>query len=375
MGEFSFLSRNYIFRHNRYFVLFALFFSLIYFISTLNCKEIGSPGKKVLVLFCGGTIVMEEKGDGSLNVPEDKDSAIEILRNIEPRLFRIADYDIEYIANIDSTNITPVEWDKILFAIKRNYKKYDGFVITHGTDTMAYTASALSIAIKGLGKPVVLTGAQIPGSKMESDARRNLVNAFRVAVMDIAGVFIVFDERIILGSRGTKASESRLDAFQSVNGEDAGEIKIEIKVKDWVKKRIREEHDIEIEPGFESDIFVYTLSPGCDPSDLEFLLQNEKIKGIIIRGYGTGNIPYGFEGFFKKAKERGLPVIVTSQCLHGRTMMDIYDVGRKILELGGIEGYDQSLETLCVKLMWGLKHCPERIKEVVHKNFSGELSI
>lgn len=367
--------RGIILRHYKFFILFPIFCFFISNQSIILGKDIGPSGKKVLVIFCGGTIVMEEKEDGSLNVPENKDTAIEILKNIEPRLTQIGDYDIEFIANIDSTNITPAEWDRILYAIKKNYKSYDGFVITHGTDTMAYTASALSIAIKGLGKPIVLTGAQIPGSKMESDARRNLVNAFRVAVMDISGVFIVFDERIILGSRATKASESRLDAFQSVNGEDAGEIKIEIKIKEWVKKRVKEEHDIEVEPGFESDIFVYTLSPGCDPSDLEFLLQNQKIKGIVIRGYGTGNIPYGFEGFFRKAREKGLPVIVTSQCLHGKTMMSVYDVGKRILELGGIEGYDQSLETLCVKLMWALRHCPDKVKEVIHKNFTGEIVI
>lgn len=322
--------------------------------------------KRVLVLFCGGTIVMEEKPDGSLAVPEDKDSAIEILKNCEPKLATIADYDIEFIANIDSTNIVPPDWDKILLKIKEKYGDYDGFVITHGTDTMAYTAAALSVAITGLGKPVVLTGSQIPGGRIESDARRNLVNAFRLATMDVAGVFIVFDERIILGSRATKASESKLDAFQSVNSEDAGEITIDIRIKDWVKKRIKEPHDITVRLGFEPNIFIYTLSPGCDPSHLESLLENEKIKGIIIRAYGTGNIPYGFEVFFKKASLRKLPVIVTSQCLHGKTLMHLYEVGRKALELGAIEGHEQSLEILCAKLMWGLRHCPDRIEELIN---------
>ena len=225
---------------------------------------------------------MEEKEDGSLAVPDSQDSAISILQNVEPRLSTIADYDIEFIANIDSTNITPADWDKMLYQIKAKYQDYDGFVITHGTDTMAYTASALSLAIIGLGKPVVLTGSQIPGEKIESDARRNLVNAFRVAIMDISGVFIVFDERIILGSRASKASESKLDAFLSVNSEDAGEIAIDIKIKDWVKKRNREPHQVEIRPGFEPNIFVYTLSPGCDPHGLELLLADQKLKGLII---------------------------------------------------------------------------------------------
>ncbi|MGC8746995.1 MAG: asparaginase, partial [Candidatus Saccharicenans sp.] len=287
--------------------------------------------------------------------------------NVEPRLSTIADYDIEFIANIDSTNLTPEDWDRMLYKIKEKYQQYDGFVITHGTDTMAYTAAALNLAISGLGKPVILTGSQIPASKIETDARLNLVNAFRVATIDISGVFIVFDQRIILGSKATKSSESSLDAFQTVNGEDAGEISIDIKIKPWVKKRISEPHQIEIIPGFEPDIFVYTITPGCDPSDLEFLLHNEKIKGIIIRAYGTGNIPYGFENFFKKAKTRKLPVVVTSQCLHGKTLMPLYDVGRKALELGAIEGHEQSLENLAVKLMWALRHGPDQIEKIIIK--------
>lgn len=358
-------NRRFIITLKRSLIFFLIFSTLFLLPVMIDGKE--SSKKKVLVLFCGGTIVMEEKEDGSLNVPDSKETAIEILKSIEPRLSSIAEYEIEFIANIDSTNITPKEWDKILFAIKNNYKKYDGFVITHGTDTMAYTASALSIAIKNLGKPIVLTGSQIPGYKIETDARRNLVNAFRLAVMDVSGVFIVFDEKIILGSMATKASESKLDAFESVGGEDAGEIRADLKIKDWVKRRVKEEHDIEIEPGFEPDTFVYTLTPGCDPYDLEFLLQNNRIKGIIIRGYGTGNIPYTFESFFKKAKEKGLPVVVTTQCLHGKTIMGVYDVGKRFVELGAIEGGEQSLETLCVKLMWALKNSPDRVKEIIHK--------
>ncbi|MDI6844771.1 MAG: asparaginase [Candidatus Saccharicenans sp.] len=321
--------------------------------------------QRVLVLFCGGTIVMEEKEDGSLAVPDSEESAIKILREVEPRLSAIADYDIEFIANIDSTNITPTDWDRILRCIKGNYRRYDGFVLTHGTDTMAYTAAALSVSIKNLGKPIVLTGSQIPAIRIESDARRNLVNAFRVAIMPYSGVFIVFDRRIISGSRATKASESSLDAFRSVNGDDAGEISVDIRMKSQVKKRISEPHDIEIYPGFESDIFIHTLSPGCDPGDLEFLLDRENIKGFIIRAYGTGNIPYGFENFFRKARARNLPVIVTSQCLYGKTLMNMYEVGRRALTMGVIEGGAQSLEILCAKLMWALRHAPDEIDRII----------
>lgn len=327
--------------------------------------------KKILLLFCGGTIVMEEK-NGVLCPPDDKNKAIKLLENIEPKLSKIFPYDLKFVENIDSTNINPNHWKKILNVIGKNYENYDGFVITHGTDTMAYTASALSVAIEGLGKPIVLTGSQISACELESDARRNLVNAFRIATMDLAGVFIVFDERIILGNRATKASESMLDAFRSVGGEDAGEIRVDIRIKDFVPKRRKEKHKIKIFPEFESDIFVYTLTPGCDLSDLIFLLENERIKGIIIRAFGTGNIPEkGVGDFLGRAKEKKVPVVVMSQCLYGRTEMHIYEVGKNALKLGAIQGFDQSLELISIKLMWALKNQKNRIKDFI-ENTKGE---
>ncbi len=327
---------------------------------------------KILILFCGGTIIMREGPGGALVPPENKEEALNILLNIEPKVKDFAEIDVEYIANMDSTNMTPREWDIIIDAISRNYNKYDGFVITHGTDTMAYTASALSIAIRNLGKPIILTGSQIPAVKLHSDARNNLINAVRVATLDISGVYIVFDKRIILGARSTKASESRLDAFQTVNDDDVGEIRVDIEIRKDVPKR----HDgqIIVEKGFETDIFVVTLIPGQDAGDLVFLLKNDRIKGIIVKGFGTGNIPYNFDFFFESAREKKIPVVVTSQCLHGITKMCAYDVGKRALELGAIEGFDQSLEVLVVKLMWALKRYPyENIKEVIQFNFCGEI--
>ncbi len=317
---------------------------------------------------------MKKGPHGTLVPPDDEKEAIDILMSIEPRIKDIAHIDLEYIANMDSTNMTPHEWDIIIDAIERNYKYYDGFVITHGTDTMAYTASALSIAIQNLGKPIILTGSQIPAYALYTDARRNLINAIRGATLDISGVYIVFDERIIMGARSTKASESKLDAFQTVNDRDAGEIRIEIELAPDVPKR--HNGKIKVVKGFESDVFVTSLIPGQDVTDLEFLLDNERIKGIIIKAFGTGNIPYNFESFFRKAREKRVPIVITSQCLHGVTRMQCYDVGRRALELGAIEGYDQSLEVLVVKLMWALRHYPyEEIKKVINTNFVGELKV
>jgi len=327
--------------------------------------------KRIRILFCGGTIVMKEDARGALKTPTRRE-AVSILRGIEPRLARLAPFDIRYLANIDSTNMHPDHWDRMLEALAEDYGRFDGFVITHGTDTMAYTAAALSIGIERLGKPVVLTGSQIPGPRIESDARANLVNAFRLATRDAAGVFVVFDERVLAGTRATKASESRLDAFTTVNADDAGEIRLDLRLNS--KARRRRPGRIRIRPGFDPDIFIHTLTPGCDPGDLVFLLDDRKIHGIVLRGYGTGNVPYDFEPFFRKARERKVPVVVTSQCLEGRTLMKSYDVGRRALDLGVIEGYDQSLEMLAVKLMWALRHFPYgQIRGILQKNFAGEL--
>ena len=327
--------------------------------------------KRIRILFCGGTIVMKEDARGALAVPTRRE-AVSILRNIEPRLGRLADYDIRAVANLDSTNMNPRHWDCLLEAIARDYPHYDGFVLTHGTDTMAYTAAALSIGIQRLGKPVVLTGSQIPGPRIESDARTNLVNAFRLAADDCSGVFVVFNERILRGVRATKASESRLDAFTSVNCDDAGEIRLDLRLRPELPRR--RSGPIAIRPGFDPHIFIHTLTPGCDPDDMVFLLDDRKIHGIILQGYGTGNLPFSFEPFFRKARERKVPVVVTSQCLEGRTLMHSYEVGRRALDLGVIEGFDQSLEVLAVKLMWALKHHPYgRIRGVLQRNFCGEL--
>jgi L-asparaginase len=320
---------------------------------------------KVLILFCGGTIIMTQCPDGSLAVP-GKEEAVRLLQEIEPHLSDIAEYQIDYVENIDSTNMDPKKWDRILHQIEVHYHAYDGFVITHGTDTMAYTAAALSLAIHGLGKPILLTGSQIPGSELYTDARRNLVNAMRLATMDLSGVYIVFDERIIEGRRASKASESKLDAFTSVNAEDAGEIRVHIRLAADVPGR--RSSSIQIFPGFEANIFVYTLTPGCDPDNLTLLLQDERIRGMILRAYGTGNIPDRFEPFFRKAWERQLPIVVTSQCLYGKTMMGSYSVGKAALDLGVIDGGDQSLETLAVKLMWALKRYPyEGVRTVIER--------
>jgi len=306
---------------------------------------------KILVLFCGGTIVMEETSNGSYATPEP-DRAKDILLNLEPRLQDELDaLDLEFIDNIDSTNIKPHHWDLMLDAIKNNYDKYDGFVITHGTDTMAYTSSALSHSIHNLGKPIVVTGAQIPANELETDARRNFINAVRVACLDLAGVYVVFDEEIIEGDWATKVSESKLDAFETVNKSLFGEIRTKIRIPE--ERSYRHNKIPEFNSGFCSDIIVETIVPGYSLSRLQSLLQNG-IKGLILRGYGSGNIPDDIASIVCEARSRGILVVVSTQCLEGATEMHTYEVGQQVLDMGALQAHEMSLESIITKMMWVL---------------------
>lgn len=335
-------------------------------------REGNDMKKKVLVLFCGGTIIMVESKEGSLVVAEKK-KAIESLISLEPKISEIGDIDVEYIDNIDSTNITSKHWDKISQVIADRYDNYDGFVITHGTDTMAYTSSALSWTLQNLGKPVVLTGAQIPGNKIETDARRNFVNAVRLATMDISGVMVVFDEEIILGARASKVSESKLDAYETINWDDLGEIRIDIRLSDEHKPR--HNRPINLQKGFEDRIAVITLFPQMKPKTLHAIIKTG-IKGLILRGYGSGNISYAYLDVLIELKKKKIPVVVNTQCLEGATLMHLYDVGKQALKAGVIQAHDMSIESTITKLMWAVKHAPYgSIKDIMYTNYTGEINV
>ena len=315
---------------------------------------------------------MVESKEGALVVAEKK-KAIESLLSLEPRLSEIADIDVEYIDNIDSTNITSKHWDKISQVIANKYDKYDGFVITHGTDTMAYTSSALSWTLQNLGKPVVLTGAQIPGNKIETDARRNFVNAVKLATMDIAAVCVVFDEEIMLGARCSKVSESKLDAYETINWDDLGEIRIDIRLSDEHKPR--HNRPIHLQKGFEDNIAVITLFPQMEPKTLHAIIKTG-IKGLILRGYGSGNISYAYLDVLKDLKKKKIPVVVHTQCMEGATLMHLYDVGRQALKSGVIQAHDMSIEATVTKLMWAVKHAQYKtVKDIMYNNYTGEINV
>ncbi len=307
-------------------------------------------------------------------IPPNKESALSLIMALEPRLQEEVDLDVRFVTHIDSCDMDPRLWDLLAETIFSEYEHYDGFVVTHGTDTMAYTTSALSFALQGLGKPVVFTGAQVPGYQLESDGRRNFINAVRLAKMDVSGVLLLFGDAVFLGSRVSKVSHSKLSAFASVNKPVLAEIGLHVQFASFAKKRTKE--TLKLFTGFDPQICVISLVPGVS-LDLFTPLLHRSLAGVVLIAFGTGNIPDYHLPFLAKAKEAKVPVLIRSQCLEGATKMHIYKSGRQALEYNIIEAYDMSLESSITKLMWALhKKVPyEQMRHVMHQEMAGEIAI
>lgn len=326
--------------------------------------------KKILIIFCGGTISMHKNEQtGALSVEYGAGQ----LFKLEPRIVDLAQIETKELTNIDSTDMTPKDWTAIVETVRDNYADYDGFVVTHGTNTMAYAASGLAFAMQKLGKPVVLTGAQIPAEAISTDARNNLVNALRVAAMDLAGVFVVFGSKIMLGARSKKLSEADLDAFGSFNDIDFGEISIGIKINKPYEPR--NDASPSFKSAFDTNILSLTCIPGLDSGFLRLMID-KGTKGVILRGFGAGDIPQTYLPFLAYAREKRVPVIVTTQC-RGSTIMGLNEPGLKALQAGVIQAFDMSMEAMSTKLMWMLgQNVPyENFKNLYHTNMCGEINI
>jgi len=310
----------------------------------------------------------------------NKNKALEPFHNpndllkFHPEVSKFAQISTIEIINIDSTNVEPTLWTKIAEIIFANQNKYDGFVITHGTDTMAYTASALSYAICKVGKPIVLTGSQKPFEDIPTDAKNNLINAVIVATKLSQGVYIVFGQKILQGNRTTKISESNLEAFDSPMVSPVGSIQLETEIHNQYLNK--DNKNISFNIKFNPNIISIKITPGLINFNLEKTIL-KKYDGIILEGYGPGNIPDSLMSFLYKAKKQELPVIILSQCKNGVTKMNLYEVGRQAVVGGGIPGGDMTIEAATTKLMWILPQTKDikKIKKLFLTNIAGEITV
>jgi L-asparaginase len=327
---------------------------------------------KVAIIFAGGTIGMvQDPKTGSLTPATDSSFITEQI----PELSAKIDIDFLPVFNIDSSNMTPNHWKTIAKKIEELYDQYDGFVVAQGTDTMAYSAAALSYAIQDLGKPVVFTGSIVPMSEIGADGRNNLIYACLVATLDIAEVCVVFGNKIIRGNRAKKNHESFVDVFHSPNFPLLGEIERPIRLNEW--RLARSNSKPSFKPEFESNVRLVKLYPGFDPEMFDTHIE-KGIKGIVIEGYGPGNVPFLDNSIIPKIKQfrqNNIPVVIVSQMEHSITNLNSYEAGFMAKQAGAVSAQDMTTEATLTKLMWLLSQHSDikTIETQMETNLAGEL--
>jgi L-asparaginase len=259
----------------------------------------------------------------------------------------------ELLCNLDSSDIGPAHWEQIASLLAERMNRYDGFVVLHGTDTMAYTACALSFALRNLAKPVVLTGAQRPIAFVRSDARVNLVHSALCAAMDLPEVGIYFGRWLFRGNRATKTSIQSYDAFASPDSPPLLETGVEVIRR--LRPR-RPDGPFRLDRGFSEDVAALQVVPGASPRQLRALVD-AGMRGVVIRGFGAGNLPLrGWPEAVRVATDAGVAVVLHTQCLSGTVDLGAYENGRAALEAGAMCGGAMTLEAATVKLMYLLGH-------------------
>ncbi len=328
--------------------------------------------KKILLIQTGGTIAMNAKGAG---VELDPEQWSKVLYEEIPELNEIAEIITFPLFFEDSSDLNASHWVKLAGCIEKKYDTFDGFVILHGTDTMAYSASALSFGLKNLGKPVIFTGSQLPMSTIRSDARRNLVNAIELATMDFKEVGICFNDALYRGNRATKLSIGDFDAFGSPNFSPLADIGIQIEA--LVKEQFGT-GDLKNMAKYSDEVFVLTAHPNLNP-ELLMDLKLDKIRAVILRAFGSGNFCVKGEKsllpFLDKCRDQDVSVAIVSQADYDSVDLTQYSAGRAALKHGAISGNDLTLEAAVTKLMFLLAHYDSKtdIEQLFQQSLAGEL--
>lgn len=328
--------------------------------------------KKILILNTGGTFSSQASGHG-LAPSISGDEIISRLGVIDDDI----QLEVEDYCSLDSANIMPDDWVSISCKIAGSLSDYNGFIVIHGTDTLAYTSSMLSFMLQNIQVPVVVTGSQMPLNTPMSDALMNLQCAVWMAASGVPGVFVAFDRKIMLGCRTSKVRTISFNAFESINCPYIGEVNafgLQL-YTDRKPKMTR----INLQTDYSDKIAVLKVFPGMD-LDIFSFLQDHGYEGVYIEGFGLGGLPFlrnDITAEIRKASGRGLPILVGSQCRYEGSNLTVYETGQRILDCGGIPVYDMTQEAVVTKLMWTLGQTKkyDQIRWLFGSDLVGEVTL
>lgn len=334
--------------------------------------------RRVFIAYTGGTIGMSRSRDGYSPAPgylqQQLDGMPELQHDSMPSVTIH-----EYEPLLDSSNMTPAEWVKIANDIAAHHDAYDGFVVLHGTDTMAYTASALPFMLHGLSKPVILTGSQIPLCEVRNDARENLITSLLIAAnYDIPEVCLYFGGKLLRGCRAVKVSASGFAAFDSPNFPPLGTVGIDIEIAWNFVRRAEPERPLVVEEFGSPVVSALRLFPGISPELVRNVLR-PPLQGLVLEAYGVGNGPdhdREFLAALEEAAARGVVIVDCTQCLEGRVDLSEYAAGSALARAGVISGFDMTAEAALTKLyhLFSRGGTPEDVKREMQRDLRGELT-